>query len=223
MFLNQKLRDNIVNSLVDQGHLSHDEIESVIDNAITESWEEMTLAERCGPGLWEFIHWMAAVSDNEDKPHLYEQALALVQEGHPCKDICRPHMRENLRQVDLRDYESAISHSHALHNLVNQQLSKDQYPLIDLEKKLDLGCDSCTFSPVGKSHASHQDAVKKTDQFNWQDNSYRVISPKPKTIQRTQKRYSAIEATIQYPSNFRTRDTSTTGVYQSRRSNAYTY
>jgi len=250
--MNQKLKDNILSSVLSglteiQGissdarrHMSQ-MVSSAIESSVANTWEEMTLAERCGPPLWDFLLWTAAVADDEDKPHLYTRALSLIQEGHPCKDICRPHMRSNLQQVNPKDYPTCTDHCIALHNLVNRQLGKDEYPPVKAKEKVDLGCDSCTFNPVGKSRSSQSHVDKKTGNItgrnetfptnagkNYYNNS-KPLSVRTKTYSAnsgyktnsTHHRNSVIDAIIQYPSSYRTRDTNTTGVYTSRGSPSY--
>lgn len=185
MYMNQKLKDNIINSIVSgivgvQGvnpeskrHISQ-AASNAIDSAMNETWEDMTLAERCGPPLWDYLLWMAAVADNEDKPHLYLRALTILQEGHPCKDICRPHMKSNLQLVNLKDYPTCVDHCIALHNLVNRQLGKDEFSPLRAKEKVDLGCDSCTFNPVGKSRSQQHNASKKTSNVSKGNETYIV-------------------------------------------------
>lgn len=247
--MNQKLKDNIVSSVLSgilgiQGinpeskrHILQ-AISTGIDNAVEETWEDMTLAERCGPPLWDYLLWMAAVADNEGKPNLYIRALSLLQEGHPCKDICRPHMKSNLQLVNPKDYATCVDHCIALHNLVNRQLGKDEFPPLRAKEKVDLGCDSCTFNPVGKSRSQQHNAIKKTHDItkgnetfttssskNYFGNS-KSISIRNKTHNNnegrrntaTNNRRSVVDTAIHYPSSFRIRDTNPTGVYTPRRS-----
>lgn len=278
MYLNERLKDNIVESILlslsevrDLNNAPRDEVANIIrdaiDIAVEDTWEDMTLAERCGPGLWDFLHWMAAVADDENKPSLYYKALSVVQEGHPCREICRPHMKSNLQQVDPANFNSAVEHSVTLHNLVNAQLGKTEFSVEDAKKRLDLGCDSCTFNPVEKSRSQQHNAIDKTSTFSKGNEAYKNYSPftrpsyndaaskshsryhsdyqantnyrsigtgakannynETSSFKRSsypsQKRdkYSAIDTAIQYPTSFRIRDTSPTGIYTSRRSTAH--
>lgn len=161
MFVNKKLKDNIVAVVQDklpyiQGVTEEAKIQLMktiydsIDEAMGETWEDMSLAERCGPGIWDTLAWIAKVADTEEKPELYVRALEIIQEGHPCKEVCRPHIQSNLQTLDPVSYSSCFEHLHAFHNLVNRQLSKEQFPLYEAISKYDLDCDSCIFDPVGK-------------------------------------------------------------------------
>lgn len=210
MYLNDKLRDNIINRIVDDVTGDMDSA-SLIDNAISQAeddtWRSMSLSERCGPSLWWFLHWIAAVSDDENNPYLYYRALSLLQEGHPCREVCRPHMKENLQILDPRDFSSAVEHSISLHNLVNRQLHKEQFPMKDAINRLDLGCDTCTFAPDGKGNSSNNNESK---------NRYSNIS-----INDRSKKIYQEDNYVQYPSNYRVRDTSAPRVYTSNGSPSY--
>lgn len=203
MYMNNKLRENIVNALSSniKTDVSQKYLSSLIDTASVNTWKELSLSERCGPPLWDFLLWMASVADAENKPDLYLRALSIVQEGHPCSEVCRPHMKSNLQIVNPKDYSSCKDHCVSLHNLVNKQLSKAQYPHDKAIDKVDLGCDSCTFNPIRKSHHRDDTAGKKHS---------KISSSRPKT--------SDNQSTIYYPASYRARNTSSTGVYTSRRS-----
>jgi hypothetical protein len=121
-----------------------------ITDVLTQEWEDMALAERAGPSMWETLHWIAKAADAEQKPQVYISQLNIYASAHPCKDVCRPHIRMNLKRLDPSKYKSMFKHSVDLHNIVNRQLGKEIYPLRQAEKDYDLECDSCIFDPQSK-------------------------------------------------------------------------
>ena len=124
----------------------YDTISDTVANTMQDEWDKMQLQERCGPSMWCTLHWIAKVADNEDKPYLYINLLKVYEEGHPCKDICRPHLVKNLALLDVNKYSSMERHSIDLHNLVNRQLGKEYYPVDKAMQDYNLDCDSCTFN-----------------------------------------------------------------------------
>lgn len=210
MYLTDKLRGAIIDRIIESagaGISAASAIDDAISQAEDDTWRNMSLAERCGPSLWWFLHWMAAVADDENNPYLYYKALSLLQEGHPCRDVCRPHLRENLRILDPRDFSSAVEHSISLHNLVNRQLHKDQFPLEDAYNRLDLGCDTCTFALDGKGNSPDNNESK---------NRYGNLS-----VGDGPEAHYQEDDSIQYPSHYRVRDTPITRVHSPYRSTTY--
>lgn len=234
MDINPKLKENLIRSIGSsigrestrqqtQYRLSptRSDISSAIDTATKETWDSMNLAERCGPPLWDFLLWMAAVADNENKPDLYLRALELVEEGHPCKDVCRPHIRDNLEIVRVEDYDSSVDHCIDFHNLVNEQLGKPQYPEERAKEKVNLGCDSCTFSPTEKSSFSRENNV--STEYKRSNSGAKTTIPgtardiRTKTVNDNDGKRSTADSTIYYPSQFRIRDTNFSRVYAPNR------
>jgi hypothetical protein len=171
MYLGPKLQD-VIDRSIDNGldqiiGLDQQErliVASVISNAIQEGLaaekEKMQLSEKAGPPMWDTLHWIAKVADTEQKPELYLRLLEIYMRGHPCKDVCRPHIQTNLRNLDPRKFKSMFEHSVKLHNLINKQLGKQQYPLLQARKDFDLDCDSCIFDPHTKSHNAQTGSAK---------------------------------------------------------------
>ena len=221
MFMNNKLKDNIVLSIERKLPYIHgvsrealmSAIQDGINEAVGETWSNMSLAERCGPSIWDFLSWIAKVADNEGKPDLYYNALELVQEGHPCKEVCRPHIAENLRIVNPMNYPTCFEHVHAFHNLVNKQIGKPQYPLYKATSRYDLDCDSCIFTPVGKSIPTQYSIPLK-------DNT--SVRDAKRTIQNyTTKKVPYYGTTYwQNTGSTRVRNQNTPGIYQQYRSPA---
>lgn len=135
-------------------------IEAILDitnecfeNAEEQLQNETSLAEKMFP-LWDTIHWNAMVSDNEKNPQLYYDLLENMKKWHPCKDVCRKHMRENLAKLDPRKYESKFKHSVDFHNIVNAMTGKPSYNYEKAYKKYALNdCKTCTFSSNIKENA----------------------------------------------------------------------
>lgn len=241
MFINKKLKDNIITSILNRISYASSESDSIeslleqsIDEAMEETWDDMSLAERCGPGIWDFLSWIARVADNEGKPDLYIKALEVVQEGHPCKEICRPHVEKNLIMIDSMTYDSCFEHLHAFHNIVNQQLGKEQFPMYKAISKYDLDCDSCIFDPVGKSHSQQSSAsveynqtLRKDAEIKRTRNSNSQYNTRGGKIHQTTgaKGITADSWPIYTPStiNRRVRNTNIAGVHPSRRGHAPHY
>lgn len=218
MFINDKLKENIANSLS-----CEEDVSDIIDYAMETTWKDMTLAERCGPPIWDTLLWIAAVADDEENPQLYRRMLSVIEDGHPCKDKCRPHLRSNLQIVNLDDYSSCLNHCIDLHNLVNRQLGKAQYSPLKAKEKVDLGCDSCTFHPIGKSHSSQHQYVNQRNETNKRNETFLTNTQyiKPLSIESKTYKRPISESTIRYPINYRVRDKNHTRVYTSNRSSTY--
>ena len=74
--------------------------------------------------MWEYLHYQAKVADKEKKPYLYYGLLNIFLEGHPCADVCRKHLQDNILKCPVANYHSCFEHSVALHNIVNVMLKK---------------------------------------------------------------------------------------------------
>lgn len=220
MYMNKKLCDTIAdkfNSRISNYSNFSPEIRkfltSVVEDSILESieevWDESGLAERCGPHLWEYLHWIGKVADNEDNPDLYYNALEVLKEGHPCKDLCRPHLKDNLEKINPDDYSSCFEHSYDLHNLVNEQLGKESPTFEEVDLKYDLNCDSCSFVPS-----------EKNNNFLVQVENKNVIQRETKNATNvpynsTTKPRKIIDASTNYFGDNGVRNTSRAGLYQS--------
>lgn len=161
MFMNQKLRDNIDASISNtiksvQGisvTLKNNIISKLslaVNKAIKDTDSSNKLAEKAGPSLWATMHWLAKVADNENNQDIYLDYLDILCEGHPCKDVCREHLQENLQIVNPYKYSSMFRHSVDLHNRVNRQLNKPTMTLAEAESIYNLDCDSCNFKAKTK-------------------------------------------------------------------------
>lgn len=192
MFMSDRLKENIISQIVQRyPSVSSSDLREIMDD----NWDALPLSERAGPPLWGHLHWIASVADNEGKPHLYWRALELLQEGHPCKEICRPHIVKNLKVLNPMDASSCTDHCIELHNLVNRQLGKAIYPHDKAKSMYSLECDSCTFSPVGKSRHIQN-------------------SPSSKDVQAI-KATNGEHSSLYYPIQYRARDQNKPKIYQS--------
>lgn len=155
MFANLKFTKNLIaivsNTLPDELNLTMNEtkiITNVIAKAIIASTKltisEMDVAERAGPCLWGTIHWLALVADKEKKKQLYINLLGVLLEGHPCKELCRPHMKRNLQLININNYASCFEHSVDIHNLVNKQLQKPTITQEEARIFYNLDCAACS-------------------------------------------------------------------------------
>jgi hypothetical protein len=104
--------------------------------------------------MWDVLHRVAKVADEEDDSALYLQLLDVYLRGHPCANECRKHLARNLRIVDPNRYISMFSHSVDLHNVVNRQLGKPEFSLQDAYDYYGFECDSCIFTSSRKSQSS---------------------------------------------------------------------
>jgi len=154
MPLSNKLKNSIADVLQVEPEDKEDLFEA-LDNAEEDAWSSMSLPERSGPPLWETLHWMGAVADKEHNRNLYVRTLNLLMDGHPCKEICRKGMKEDLRVINYRMYDSMLDHSIDLRNYVNRRMKKPEIPYEYMIQRYDLECDSCIFSPSMKSHVSN--------------------------------------------------------------------
>lgn len=107
-----------------------------------ETWNSLNIAERCGPILWGFLHYMGAVADKENNQDLYYKALNILAEGHPCEE-CRSHIIDNLRKINPNKYTSCLDHSIDFHNLVNKMLKKINFDKEKAKQIYTLECSSC--------------------------------------------------------------------------------
>lgn len=199
MYLNEKMISNISDSIMEGFNFNGQNpdqikkhITNIIENSMESTWKDMSLAERVGPPIWEYLHWMGAVADSENNPAIYMDSLDILIEGHPCKELCRSHLYDNLMNLNPGDYPSKLEHSIDLHNLVNQQLGKPIYPIMKAKARYNLKCDSCIFSPSVKNN--RDDAPNQA---------------------------KSIDSVIYYPASFRIRNQDRSRVYQSYRSNPY--
>lgn len=153
MPLSNKLKDSIADVLqVDQN--DKQDLFEALDIAEDDAWSSMSLPERSGTPLWEMLHWMGAVADKENNRSIYIRALNLLVDGHPCKELCRKAMKEDLHEVNYRMYGSMLEHSIDLRNHVNHRMGKPDLSPEYMIQRYDLECDNCIFSPSMKSHVS---------------------------------------------------------------------
>lgn len=179
MYLNQQLRDSIEDTIEENiqsipGLSSPmidkimDSVADAIDTAIAQNEEDMKIAEKAGPPMWHTLHWIAQVADNESRPELYRALLNIYLQAHPCKDVCRAHLRKNLTLCNINSYASCFEHSVALHNRVNAQLGKPQFSKIQAMEEYSLDCDTCIFPAVGKHNVKASEERDKTKQTVYQ-------------------------------------------------------
>ena len=148
MIPNHALRESIINGIIlDFNIMDTDEVRQNIQDSINKSiekhWDSLSLAERCGPGLWDTLHWVAKVADEENKPDVYNTLLWVFLQAHPCKEECRPNLSNNLDNVSYSD--TCFKHSFKLHNLVNSKLGKSTETSEAADKQYNIHCDSCYF------------------------------------------------------------------------------
>lgn len=117
--------------------------------------DSLNVPEQSGPSIWDFLHWMGKVADDENNPSVYIDALAVVSKGHPCANMCRKHLVQNLRDLPLDNYTSMFKHSYDLHNLVNRQLGKRNFSFQQAKKIYDVDCESCVFGAHPNAGSMH--------------------------------------------------------------------
>lgn len=122
---------------------------------ITTFEDSLSVPEQSGPSIWDFLHWTAKVADDEDNPSLYTDALSVVSRGHPCANVCRKHLVENLSVLPPSNYTSMFMHSFDLHNMVNRQLGKKNFSLHQAKKMYNLDCESCVFGAYPNAGSMH--------------------------------------------------------------------
>lgn len=142
------------------------EIGNGIDSAIDEVYAQRTLKERAGHPMWDTLHYIAKVADDEGNPNLYLSLLEIYLKGHPCSEECRPHLNANIRTINPHNYLSMFEHSVDLHNLVNRQLNKKHFSMLQANNKYDLDCDTCIFTPSGKSHSTSVQQQNHEQSYN---------------------------------------------------------
>lgn len=127
-------------------NIIYEHITEGLDLDIDNFESQLSLAEKVGPPLWEFLHWMGKMADKENDPSIYTTALSLLVKVHPCSNVCRKHLASNLKILPITSYTSYFDHSIDLHNLVNRQLSKDVLSRQEAYRLYDMDCDTCVFS-----------------------------------------------------------------------------
>lgn len=126
-----------------------------LDMDIANYENSLSLAEKCGPPLWLSLHWFAKIADAEKDPSIYTTALNLLARAHPCANVCRKHLVANLKLLPVSSYTSAMDHSIDLHNLVNTQLGKPQFPRRQAYAIYDPDCDTCVFGAHPNAGSMH--------------------------------------------------------------------
>ena len=116
-----------------------------LDRDIGSFEDGLSIAEKSGPPLWEYLHWMGRMADRERDPSIYTDSLAIMCKAHPCASVCRKHLATNLESLPPTSYTSMFEHSIDLHNLVNQQLGKPLFSMNDAYHIYDPDCDTCVF------------------------------------------------------------------------------
>lgn len=130
------------------------EIGNAVDSSISSVEASRDLKEKAGHPMWDTLHYIGKVADDEGDRELYLSLLDIYAKGHPCAKECRAHLIANLDLIDPETYISLFQHSVDLHNLVNRQLRKPEFSLDKANERYDLDCDSCVFTPSGKSQSS---------------------------------------------------------------------
>jgi hypothetical protein len=161
-----KLRDSIIDILHECYDSSEDELN-----------EELELSEKMS-SLWACIHWCAAVADDENNPQLYYDLLNNMSKWHPCSQVCRPHMIQNLKRCDPYRYKSKFRHSVDFHNLVNTQLGKSHLSLEEAEYLYRLKCGGCTFDPNAKGSPHEVKSSGKSNNHTAYQQSWTQENPR---------------------------------------------
>uniref|UniRef100_A0A6C0CGR7 thiol oxidase n=1 Tax=viral metagenome TaxID=1070528 RepID=A0A6C0CGR7_9ZZZZ len=80
-----------------------------------------------GPGLWKYIHTVAAAADTPEKRDAFHKFIIALAPTLPCK-VCKGHFEENQRKFDIRNYkrdqESLLMWTYLMHDAVNQAQGK---------------------------------------------------------------------------------------------------
>lgn len=126
-----------------------------LDMDISNYENNLSLAEKAGPGLWQHLHWMGRMADIEKDPSIYTTALSLLLRAHPCASVCRKHLDTNLKLLPTSSYASMMDHSIDLHNLVNSQLGKPQFSRREAYNIYDPDCDTCVFEARPNAGSMH--------------------------------------------------------------------
>lgn len=133
----------------------YSEIMNGLDMDIKEFEDRLSIPDQSGPSIWDFLHWMGKVADDEKNPDVYLDALSVVERGHPCANVCRKHLIENLKVLPTTNFSSMFRHSYELHNLVNKQLGKRIFPLKQAMSNYNIDCDTCVFGAKPNARSMH--------------------------------------------------------------------
>jgi hypothetical protein len=131
------------------------EVMGGLDQDIKIFEDDLTIPEQSGPSLWDFLHWMGKVADEEKNPSVYRDAISVLERGHPCASMCRKHLVDNMKLLPISGYTSMFLHSFDLHNLVNKQLGKRNFSLQQAKKMYDIDCVSCVFGAHPNAGSMH--------------------------------------------------------------------